>query len=188
MRHILKIPLAAAAAVLATAAITLPGAAPASAATPLGEIELGHVLSGFTLYAHAHGSYIQVTSESKERQSWDTVNGKGWRNLSGTWVPVAEIQLTGTNLCVNAASVSQGYGLYLDSCVYGDNNELFWFRQYSSYDQWNIVSVVGTDANKIAGYNMYSYMTAGGFYDFALVVLLGPGQGQKALWAPADPP
>ena len=191
--RVLKIALAALAAVLTAAAITVPGAAPALAANVIGEIDLGWQGSGNTLYAHAHGSYIETTSLRFELQHWATTNGQRWTNNFGNIVPVAEIELVtaqGTE-CINLGTDDKHF--YLDSCVHGDNNELFWFRQYGSNNHlYNLVNVEASMINKANHINSLGYMTGqcfgppGCFY--SPVENLTFGSGSLGLWWVATVP
>jgi hypothetical protein len=185
--RVLKIVLTAAATVLTAAAITLPNAAPALAATAIGEIDLGYQGSGNTLYADAHGSYIETTALGSELQRWATTNGQRWTNNFGTIVPVAEIELMTaqglpTGQCVNLGADHTWF--YLDSCQHGDNNELFWFRQYGSNNQlYNLVNVEASMLNKEHHINSLGYMTGLCFgCDYSRVENLTAGAGVFGLW------
>jgi hypothetical protein len=183
--RVLKIALAAAAAALTAAAIAVPGAAPALAATGIGVISEGYPGGNNTLYAHAHGSYIETTDLRSELQSWSITNGQGWTNLSGKRVTVVELEVGGTGLCVNLGP--DGYNFYLDSCQYGDHNELFWFREYitpaGQFGGWNLVNVRATEINQQAGSNEYGYLTGQCFgCNYYPVVNAPAGSGVFALW------
>jgi len=176
MRRGLKVPvLSLAALALAAIAVVAPGPAPAQAGT--GFLIFGGVQgsSGCALHGHAHGSHITVTCGGTV-QAWVFANLQRWTNHSGQIVYVKELQVAGTNLCANWTPVD--YNLYLNNCVGGDKNELFWqVPSDSNGDYW----FINTGASDYYTGDYY-YMTATVFTDNASVVAAIAGAGARAVW------
>lgn len=172
-------------AALTAAAISVPGAAGAGAQTEV-PIYLGYVGQTplFTVYAHAHGSNIQVTDNPAQLQGWNIINPATWQDpINGDNEPVYEMEVATTGLCINLGP--DHYYYWLDSCQKGDRNEQLWFRPYIAsgfFAGWNIANVAASDANHAAGSNEYGYLTASGFYNYADLIDWGPGSGARAVW------
>ena len=108
-------------------------------------------------------------------QGWDYANAQRWTNLAGTKVQVEELQVAGTNLCVNFSP--SDFHFYLDSCVKSDWNELFWHKVNSSNgNEW----FINVDASEIMLQNYYMTATSAGSY--ADVVADPAGYGDNAVW------
>jgi hypothetical protein len=176
--------LAVIAAVLATVAALMADPVPASAESGPGSVIWagpGYDYSGCDLYAHAHGSMIDTLCELGVYQEWNWTNNQSWTNLNGAKVSVVEIELTGTGECVNFSPST--WLLYLDSCVAGDSNELFWVDPTGSFDQYWFINVAASDIEESDGYYVYQFMTAEQFSNYALVVTEGPSAGAYGAYA-----
>jgi hypothetical protein len=158
---------------LAAIAIVAPGPAPAQAGTGF-PVYLGEQGINCALHGHAHGDHITVTC-NQTIQAWAFVNGQRWTNPDGQIVHVSELRLAGTNWCVNFTPVD--YNFYLNNCVAGDANELFWVTPSDPrFDYWFINA-----AASMATHENY-YMTAVSFTNNAIVVAAGQGAGNRAVW------
>jgi hypothetical protein len=80
-----------------------------------------------------------------------------------------------TGECLNFSPAD--YGFYLDSCVQGDHNELFWLDPSDSNGDYWYINVAASEAN-----NKNYFMTALTFTDGSDVVALPAGYGDFALW------
>lgn len=142
MRRNIKVALASSAALMiGTIAVLVPGATTANAATdfivwngPKGSTE------DCWLYAHAHGDSLRVwCSAGKTPQAWNWTDvHQITDSILGT-VTVGELQLTGTNLCANGDPSTQG--VYVDSCIAGDSNELFYPQKQDSKGDYGYINV-----------------------------------------------
>jgi hypothetical protein len=127
-----------------------------------------------TLYAHAHGSNIQIQNGTS-LQDWSRVNQQSWTNLSNTIVEVNEWEAGATGECLNVSAAN--HDLYLDDCDQGDTSEEFWLESTGTVGNYWLINVATSEA---AGENYF--MTASSFAAGADVVADPAGQGSLAVW------
>jgi hypothetical protein len=128
--------------------------------------------SGCELHAHAHNSPLQLdpcgNAASPDSQTWQLVDPQ----KVGTQTAV-ELQLVGTDECANDSF----YTVYLDSCVAGDANELFWPRPASAASNWWFVNVAASERS-----GQSEFMTAACLTLDCYVYDEPSGNGQLADW------
>jgi hypothetical protein len=182
MRHLTKIIASAAAVILSGVALAGPSAAPASASGLEGFVLFNYksvTLGDYFLYAHAHNYPVSTTNSADQAQDWQFINRDDVLNLSNQTETAWEMQLVGTDECLNSVQVTASLSqVYLDSCQAGDYNELFWqvpvAGSPSVYYYRNVAASYGMPGN------VYSYMTADG--NPGHVYGEGPGGGLYAQW------
>lgn len=126
---------------------------------------------GCGLHAHAHNYPLELDpcgdALSPDTQSWILVNPL----KVGTETAV-ELQLEGTAECANDSF----YTVYLDSCVQGDPNELFWPRPGTKAHNWYFVNDAASQRSGESEFMTAASLTTGNFvYD-------EPGNGELAEW------
>lgn len=163
-------------AIVLGAVMGLSSSTPARAVGPLTFYAGFNDSSRCALHGHAHGSPITITCTSSELQSWNTTNGKRWTSLHNGIVQVEELQVASTNLCVN---LSSSYVFYLDSCVAGDDNELFWQEPVPGSSGPNFY-FINVEASTLSG--EYEYMTVESFGENETVFAEAPGGTHNVWW------
>jgi hypothetical protein len=163
-----------------SAGILAAGATPAYAQTP----DESPIYSGWNtaywLYAHAHGSEIQINNGTGpgKPQEWTAINSMRWTSPHNGIVSVSELEVGSTGECVNLGS---DLVFYLDSCAKSDDNELFWEESAGSNypgDSW-FINVAASD---MFGEDYYMTVSGTNPVNGDYVGAYPAGYGYAALW------
>jgi hypothetical protein len=136
------------------------------------------VNSGFTaLYVMADGPGNPVILSSQTATNWVFVNSQRWTAPDGVVVEVSEMQHAGTDECINNA----GGVFYMDGCVAGDANELFYgygtgSTTHGSPNEWYLNAAESNAAHQDM------YLTATSLANGAKLVSDPAGFGGLAAW------
>lgn len=134
--------------------------------------------SGCELHAHAHNYPLQLYP-CNDIGTGDTTSW--WQLINPQSEPfpfygnrtAVELQLAGTDECANDVDTT----VYLDSCVKGDTNELFWARATPTAHNWWFINAA---ESQVYGENLY--MTVASFTSGTFVDDLPEGNGERAEW------
>jgi len=127
----------------------------------------------YWLYAHAHEDTIDISDATGpgDPQPWTAIYTQRWTSPKNGIVSVSELEVGSTGECINMGS---DLVFYLDSCVKGDNNELFWEDApggiYAGYD-W-FINAAASDT-----YGKNYYMTISELANDAWVGAYPAGHG-----------